>query len=193
MSLSYILLHLYTVVKEPPGLRGRAVLRDNGAREEGHMDVYALLRGIQVLEKFDDAAVGRLAAASRVGVYTTNQLVLRCGAHVDFVGVVASGEIEIRLGGEAPGAAPPRLREGQLFGEMSLLTGEPAIADVVAAAASQVIHIPHDALTREIGLTLHWTALRVLLGHSVLRFSDEPSGQCNWRIGPNRRAPRRLP
>jgi acetate kinase len=151
MSLSYILLHLYTMVKELRGLRGRAVLRDNGAREEEPMDAYTLLRRIEVLERFDDAAVARLAAASRVGEYTANQIVVRRGGHVDSVGIVASGEIEIRLAEGGSDAPPPRLREGQLFGEMSLLTGEPAIADVVATAATQVVHVPHEALTREIG------------------------------------------
>jgi acetate kinase len=142
---------LHTTVNKPPGLRGCRVLRDNWAREEGSMDVYALLRGIEVFGKFDDAAVGRLAAASRIGEYTSNHVVLHRGGNVDSVGVVASGEIEIRLD-DPGGAPPPRLRAGQLFGEMSLLTGEPSIADVVAATATQVVHVPHEALTREIGV-----------------------------------------
>lgn len=139
------------------------------------MDVYALLRGIEVLGRFDDEAIRRLAAASRVGEYTANQLVLRSGGPVECVGVVASGELEIRLpGGEGTGA-PPRLREGQLFGEMSLLTGEPAIADVVAASAAQVVHVPHEALTREIGANpLGAHGLAKLLTARLAKRGDDP-------------------
>jgi acetate kinase len=110
------------------------------------MDVFALLRKIDVLNGFDDAAVRRLAESSRTGEYTANQVVLRRGDRVDSVGAVAAGVLEVRIGESAPA-----LGEGMLFGEMSLLTGEPAIADVVAKVPSRVIHIPHDALTREIG------------------------------------------
>jgi acetate kinase len=138
------------------------------------MDVYALLRGIEVLERFDDAAIARLAAAARVGEYTANQLVLRRGAQVDSVGVVANGEVEIRL--EGAGTAAPRLRDGQLFGEMSLLTGEPSIADVIAATPARIVHVPQQALTREIGANpAAAQGLAKLLTARLTRRGDDPA------------------
>jgi acetate kinase len=152
-------------------LRRLGVLRDKGARdEEDLMDVYALLRKIEVLNGFDDGAVRRLADASRVGEYTANQIVVRRGGHVDSIGAVAAGELEVLVG---EGIAPV-LGEGMLFGEMSLLTGEPAIAEVVARTAARVVHVPHEAITREIGSNpLAARGLGKLLAERLARRGDD--------------------
>jgi acetate kinase len=113
------------------------------------MDVFSVLRSCEVLVDFDTAALERLAAASAFADYSSGELILARGAAVDVVGVVVSGAVEVRFGaGKPPASVPP----GQVFGEVSLLTGEPAMADVVAASPSRVLRIPQETLTREMGL-----------------------------------------
>jgi acetate kinase len=111
------------------------------------MDVRALLREVGALADFDDEAIGRLAAAARMAEYSMGQVVVRVGEATDALGVVASGRLAVVLSGGGRAEIAP----GEVFGEMSLLTGEPAIAELTAAAPSRVVHVPHDDLTREIG------------------------------------------
>jgi len=54
--------------------------------------------------------------------------------------VVLSGEVEVRRGNELLA----RLREGELFGEMSLLTKAPAIATVTAARRTSLLRLPKE-------------------------------------------------
>jgi acetate kinase len=114
------------------------------------MDVFEVLRSVGALEGFDDDALRRLAERAWVEDYSSGQQILVLGQRVEAIGVVVFGQVEIAALG-AGGGAPVPVPEGQLFGEMSLLTGEPAIADVVARSSSRVVHVPHDALTSEIG------------------------------------------
>jgi len=111
------------------------------------MKLSATLRAAAALADFDDEAIARLAAAARVVDCSTGQVVVRVGERIESLGVVESGRLAVAL----PGGARIELTAGEVFGEMSLLTGEPAIAEITAAAPGRVVHVPHDDLTREIG------------------------------------------
>jgi len=114
------------------------------------MNVFEVLRSAAALEGFGDDALHRLAEQAWVEDYSTGQRILALGQQVEAIGIVVSGRVEVAAFTGRAGAAVP-IPVGQLFGEMSLLTGEPAIANVVAASPSRVVHVPHRALTEEIG------------------------------------------
>lgn len=114
------------------------------------MDVFEVLRSVDALEGFDDDALRRLAAKAWVEDYSSGQQIMTPGQKVESIGVVVHGRVDVAGFGESGGPAMP-IPEGQLFGEMSLLTGEPAIADVMARTSSRVVRVPHGVITSEIG------------------------------------------
>lgn len=116
------------------------------------MDIRHFLGTVEIFDQFDDGSLDRLADASEVEEYSTNQVILHIGEAVKRVGVVMSGSVVVRR--DPDSEAGPVLRRGQLFGEMSLLTGEPAIADVIAAEPTRILQIPHGALTAQIARNL---------------------------------------
>lgn len=60
--------------------------------------------------------------------------------------LVVSGEVSVRTG--KPEAEIARLRRGQYFGEMSLLTGEPRVASVVALTDSLLLELDRPFFAR---------------------------------------------
>ncbi len=135
------------------------------------MNVKALLREVKALADFDDEAIDRLASAARVTDYSTGQVVVRVGERLDSLGVVASGRLVVTL----PGGARAEIAPGEVLGEMSLLTGEPAIAELTAAGPGRVVHVPHDALTAEIGRRPQAArSLARLLAERLARRGNDP-------------------
>ncbi|MBW2276499.1 MAG: acetate/propionate family kinase [Deltaproteobacteria bacterium] len=141
------------------------------------MDVFEILRSVEALKGFDDVALRRLVDKAWVEDYSAGQRILVLGQLVEAIGVVVSGQVEVApLPGR--GGDPVLVPDGQLFGEISLLTGEPAIADVIAASSSRVVHVPHSALTQEIGRTpIAARELAKLLTERLAKRGDDPDEQ----------------
>jgi acetate kinase len=118
------------------------------------METRHFLGTIEIFGKLGDEALDRLAQGAWIRDYSANQAILRMGQCVDSIGVIMSGKVEVRRDAAAGAAGNPVLEKGQIFGEMSLLTGEPAIADVIAAASTRIVHVSHEALTVEISRNL---------------------------------------
>jgi CRP-like cAMP-binding protein len=69
--------------------------------------------------------------------YPSGQRILRQGFTGSGFFVILDGEVEIRVDGEERA----RLGKGDFFGEMSVLLGEPPVADVVALRQLNVLHL----------------------------------------------------
>jgi CRP-like cAMP-binding protein len=69
--------------------------------------------------------------------YPPGQRILRQGFSGSGFFVVLDGEVAIRIDGEERA----RLSKGDFFGEMSVLLGEPPVADVVALRQLHVLHL----------------------------------------------------
>ncbi|WP_225411238.1 cyclic nucleotide-binding domain-containing protein [Stigmatella hybrida] len=69
-----------------------------------------------------------------------NEVVVREGDHVEGLYVVLSGEVEASKGGQVLS----RLREGELFGEISLLLKTPATATVMATRRTSLLRLPRE-------------------------------------------------
>jgi len=82
----------------------------------------------------------RLIELFRAREVRSGATVLKAGELSDGLYVVLSGEVEVRRGNELLA----RLREGELFGEMSLLTGAPAVATVTAARRTSLLRLPKE-------------------------------------------------
>ncbi len=69
--------------------------------------------------------------------YPSGQRILRQGFSGTGFYVILDGEVAIRIDGEERA----RLAKGDFFGEMSVLLGEPPVADVVALRQLHVLHL----------------------------------------------------
>ena len=82
----------------------------------------------------------RLIELFRAREVPSGTTLLKAGELSDGLYVVLSGEVEVRRGEELLA----RLREGELFGEISLLTRAPAIATVTAARRTSLLRLPKE-------------------------------------------------
>jgi len=91
------------------------------------------LRGIDLFRPLSDDELRAAAGRFRPLHYAGGERIIEEGAPGDSFFLIDSGEVQVskKLGGFSRELA--RLMEGQFFGEMALLTGEPRAATVVAA------------------------------------------------------------
>jgi CRP-like cAMP-binding protein len=91
-----------------------------------------------------DVVKGALAQFDSKRV-TTGDVVLEEGATGHGLYVVLSGALDVVAKGELGQVRLKTLGAGDVFGEMSLLSGEPASASVVAAGDSALLFLEKDA------------------------------------------------
>ena len=101
---------------------------------------------VEILAGLTDDQRARLAAASRPVLFAAGETIVKEGDTGASMFVLVAGEASVRLA-ETEGEVA-RLREGAVFGEMSLLTGDARSATVVAEQDSQLLEIGADAFRR---------------------------------------------
>ncbi len=113
----------------------------------------AALRAIDFLAVLPDEPLARVAAASREVSYVDGERVLRKGETSTELFIVHTGAVRVLATGGAgatSGAGEEvllaRLGAGEFFGEMSLMTGEPRQATVVADGDTELFVLSHAAL-----------------------------------------------
>jgi len=117
-------------------------------------DAERLLQEVDFLTPLDAAARGRLASLMRPQQYGAGETIVRQGDEGETFFLIDGGEVAVQLtASDGTERALTALRRGQFFGEMSLLTGEPRTATVVAVKDSLLLSLDRGAF-RE-----------VLLGH----------------------------
>jgi small-conductance mechanosensitive channel/CRP-like cAMP-binding protein len=89
---------------------------------------------------------GRLLDGTRVLLYAAGEAIVREGARGNSMFLVMRGEAVVTLANTSGEVA--RLHDGDFFGEMSLLTGEPRTATVTAATDCRLLEIGVDAFRR---------------------------------------------
>jgi len=114
------------------------VSRPHPDREE----IIDRLNRVDILAPLTSEARSEIAAAARVHVYSAGETIIRHGTAGDSMFIVHQGNVSIRV--EENEVA--RLKSGDFFGEMALLTGETRAADVIASADVVAIEIAKDAL-----------------------------------------------
>ena len=85
--------------------------------------------------------------------YDANEVIIRFGQPARFLGIVVEGEAEAVLTVESGRRRRLGwLQQGDFLGEMSLLTGEPTSADVVAVEKCRILLIPQDVFLRSLAV-----------------------------------------
>ena len=111
-------------------------------REPGVEEIGQRLAGIDVLSPLPPEAHAGIAAAARVHTFGKGETIIRQGGAGSSMFVVHEGTVSVLVAD----SEIARLGEGDVFGEMALLTGENRAADVVALTDVVAIEITKDAL-----------------------------------------------
>lgn len=98
------------------------------------------LERAEILQSLDREEIRKLSERVRVRVFAPGEEVVRQGDAGDSLFIVRRGALDVRIDGAAVGS----LGEGNVFGEMSLLTGEKRTATVTASSEVRLIEISKE-------------------------------------------------
>jgi acetate kinase len=112
--------------------------------EEGHAITRDFLKQrVGVFQEFSNDSLEELLNGSRTVSFEANEAIAHQGAEATHFGVVLSGAVTASLAAEGGRREPlGRLRAGDTFGEMALMTEDPVAADLIAESRSDVLLIP---------------------------------------------------
>jgi len=99
--------------------------------------ILGIIRGTEIFSDLDDGEAETLAGKAHVKVFGPGEVVVRENDPGDSLFLVGRGSLQVSVGGARVGD----LGKGDVFGEMSLLTGEPRRATVAAAGEVWLIEI----------------------------------------------------
>ena len=109
------------------------------------------LEQVPLFEHFPADKVEEIVIASRLATYEGNEAILETGDEGRFIGVMISGHAEISTSDNTgTRSVIAQLAPGDVFGVMSLLTGDRLVADVIAGNRCFVLLIPQDIFNARI-------------------------------------------
>ncbi len=114
-----------------------------GPREAQDRERTALLTTVDFLRPLGTESLSRLGTLARNLLFGRDEVILRQGDPGETFYLLISGEVSVRLGASPSEIA--RLHRGDFFGEMSLLTGEPRSATIVATEDTRVMCVDRAA------------------------------------------------
>ena len=100
---------------------------------------------IDLLRPLSDDARTVLAELSKVWRYARGESVVRAGEAGHELFIVVSGNVKVQIQQRGVPIEVAQLGPGEFFGEMSLLTGEPRAATVIATEETEVVVVDHGA------------------------------------------------
>ena len=144
------------------------------------MDLTTFLSSLKPLEDVDAKDIAFLATAAELAAFPASTTVIKRGDIGRFLWIVYDGEVEVSiLDKDEKRQTIATLERGDIFGEMSIMTGEPAIADVIATAPCKLVKIPRQAFSQVIArnpATLGKTA-KIITHRMIQREKDEEHAQ----------------
>ncbi|MGZ6144257.1 MAG: cyclic nucleotide-binding domain-containing protein [Myxococcales bacterium] len=129
-------------------VRERAAEADDRRRREHLAEAEDLLGRIDFVQALSEPARKVLIERARFLEYGPGQAVVRQGDQGDTLYLVARGEVAVRVRVEGGEKEVAKLGRGALFGEMSVLTGDPRTATVVSLGDSAMVAVDRDAFER---------------------------------------------
>jgi CRP-like cAMP-binding protein len=117
--------------------------RKRGQEIERRVDV---LRHVELFNKLTDDERRELAARLKVAPFVRGEALTRQGAEAHWLYIVIEGEAEVQVAVNGKSEKVADLREGDFFGEMGMMTGEPRRATVIAETDVLCYRLDKDAL-----------------------------------------------
>ena len=104
---------------------------------------------VPLFEGFAPAVIEEIAGSSEQRTFEGNEAIIECGEEGQFIGVLISGHADISVADSTGGRiVMNHLEAGDVFGEMSVLTGDRTVADVIAGNRCFVLMIPQATVSR---------------------------------------------
>lgn len=104
------------------------------------------LNRISIFNPLSDEEIEQLANASTSRVYAPGEAVVRAGQVGNSMFVIIRGSVKVQITENNYQKTVNTLAEDDFFGEMSLLTGEPRSANVIAIVETEVLRIDKNGL-----------------------------------------------
>ncbi len=119
-------------------------------------DVEKFLADLPLFKKFSKEKLKKLIEKSQVRSFAPEELIIQYGQPGRFLGIILEGQALAVVTGKNGEPVPLGvIKKGDLLGEMSLLTGEPTIADVIATEKCTIILVPQEIFTELIAVNPH--------------------------------------
>ena len=116
-------------------------------------DIARFLRSLPLFSTFSDESMEQLSANITVKTFPPGGVMIHFGRPGNFLGVILEGEAEaVKTGQLGQRRVLGKIKKGEYFGEMSLMTGEPTCADVIACEECRVALIPADIFSKIIAV-----------------------------------------
>ncbi len=110
-----------------------------------------LTEKVRLFEGFPAVKIDSIVADSVVRSFEGKEALRACGDPGEFFGVMLSGRAEVSvLGAYGERTVISELNDGDVFGEMSLLTGDCTLTDIIASNRVFVLMIPQAVFNRDI-------------------------------------------
>ena len=102
---------------------------------------------VAIFRGFSGERLAQVVEGSRIVSYEPNEAIVEFGEDATFLGVIVEGQVEVSLVAEGERKIVGVLKSADIFGEMALMLGEKAMANVIAATRCQVLLIPITLFT----------------------------------------------
>jgi small-conductance mechanosensitive channel len=101
---------------------------------------------VPIFAPLSEDEIQMLANASKTRIFAPGETIVRRGAEGNSMFIIARGSVNVRIPDKEGQRTINHLQKNDFFGEMSLLTGEPRSATVIAEEETEVIEIRKKAL-----------------------------------------------
>jgi acetate kinase len=110
-----------------------------------------LSENVRLFDGFSPEKIESIVAGSEIRSFEGKEAIRECGEPGEFFGVMLSGRAEVSLTGVVgERIVISELGDGDVFGEMSLLTGDRTVTDIIASNRCFVLVIPRTVFNNEI-------------------------------------------
>lgn len=107
-------------------------------KHEGRSDVVRLLRSFSIFSQLNEKEIRDIVSFLKLDKFDKGDIILRKGEPGKKLSIIVAGKVEVL--GDA-GVRIAFLEKGEVFGEMSLLSGEPVTATIRAVEPSKILYL----------------------------------------------------
>jgi CRP-like cAMP-binding protein len=143
------------------------------AAERERRELFAVLRPLPLFAPLSDAQIEQLVRGAALQRYTAGEVLVRQGADGDSLFVVKSGQVHVDRAESGQVMTVATIGPDEFFGEMSLLTGEPRTASVIAQVETEVVEVDKPDLAAVIAADANVLESLTLALEARMRHSAE--------------------
>ncbi|MEO5356366.1 MAG: acetate/propionate family kinase [Nitrospirae bacterium YQR-1] len=131
------------------------------------MNINKFLSQVKQFEDLSEEELRLLSDSASVVDYSDGKHIKQVGELSRFFYVVYDGKVKVVL---ESGDTITMFSRGDIFGEMSLMTGEPSGADIISEGASRLLRIPRELVSQVIsGNPATMTKIAQTIAHRLIR------------------------